>query len=150
MKKTTIRELKEEIKDLVKTKLPIAVDFDGTMVRHRFPDIGEENEKCVEVLKKWIDNGVGIILDTMRCGKELEEAIKWCKDRDIKLYGISKEPNQEEWTTSPKCYAVFSIDDRNLGVPLIYEEGDRPRVDWDKIDKQYSDFIIHLANKYKS
>lgn len=31
-----------------------------------------------------------------------------------------------------KCYGIFSMDDRNIGVPLIIEEGERPRVDWAK------------------
>ena len=140
------RHLNDEIKSLVKHKFPVAVDFDGTMVFHHYPYIGNENKPCVEVLKKWSDNGIGIILDTMRSGKDLEEAVNWCKENNIELYGVGKEPHQEEWTDSNKCYAVFSVDDRNLGVPLRFEEGERPAVDWLEIDRLYSDQLIRFAN----
>lgn len=45
------RHLSEEIKDLVGTKLPIVLDVDGTVVKHHYPDLGEDVPHCVEVLK---------------------------------------------------------------------------------------------------
>lgn len=143
------RHITDEIQDLVKGKLPICVDFDGTMVPHHYPHIIGENKPCVEVLKKWSANGVGIILDTMRGGKELEDAVKWCREQGIELYGISKEPKQHTWTTSTKAYGVFSVDDRNLGVPLKYLSNERPMVDWEEIDRRYTPFILKLAERYK-
>lgn len=143
------RHMADEINDLVDKKLPICVDFDGTMVSHRYPSIGVENKPCVEVLKKWSKNGVGIILDTMRSGEKLEEAVLWCKKHGIELYGIGKEPNQNKWTDSPKAYGVLSVDDRNLGVPLKKVDGERLMVDWKQIDELYTPFILKLAEKYK-
>ena len=130
------------------SKLPITIDFDGTVVSHKYPHIGEENPKCVEVLKKWVENGVGLILDTMRSGKELKEAEDWFKDRDIELYGVNKNPTQETWTDSPKAYGIYSIDDRNIGCPLIEDGNGRLMVDWATIDKYYSENIINLAKLY--
>ena len=141
------RHLNDEINNIVFDKLPICVDFDGTMVFHHYPYIGEENKPCVEVLKKWSDNGVGIILDTMRSGNDCDEAVKWCKERGIELYGVGKDPNQEKWTNSNKCYGVFSVDDRNLGVPLIFRDGERPAVDWKKVDELYTAYILELAKR---
>lgn len=128
--------------------LPVCVDFDGTLVTHRYPLIGEENKPCVDVLKKWSDNGVGIILDTMRSGKLLDEAVQWCKERGIELYGVGKDPYQNEWTDSNKCYGVFSVDDRNLGIPLKCEKNERPKVDWEKVDSLFSEIVINTAKKY--
>lgn len=142
------RYLETEIEELVGKKLPIVVDFDGTVVRHHYPHIGENCPHCVETLKKWTDNGVGIILDTMRSGKDLEAAKKWFKDNDIPLYGVGAEPNQKEWTDSTKAYGILSVDDRNIGVPLVEEEGERPYVDWKEIDKKYSLIILKMAKKY--
>lgn len=111
--------------------ITIALDFDGTVVRHKYPLIGEEVPHAVEVMKKWIDEySVGFILDTMRDGKELEEAIKWFSDRGVVLYAIGKDPDQAAWTTSSKAHANFSIDDRNIGCPM--KNG---FVDWETIDK---------------
>lgn len=129
-------------------KLPIAIDFDGTVVTHEYPEIGKEIPHCIETLRKWCDTGVGIILDTMRSGKYLEDAIEWFKERDIEIYGIGKCPGQEKWTTSTKAHAVLSIDDRNLGCPLMNYEG-YGVVDWGLIDNEYSDRIMKLALKYK-
>lgn len=143
------RHLHDEISSLVNEKLPVCVDFDGTVCAHEYPLIGEENKPCIEVLKKWQDNGIGIILDTMRDGKALDEAVEWLKERGIKLYGIGKDPNQEKWTKSNKAYGIFSIDDRNLGVPLITSKNERPKVDWEKIDELYSDRLLKMAEPYK-
>lgn len=140
--------METEMDRLVKKKFPIVVDFDGTVVKHHYPTIGEDCPYCVETLKKWTNNGVGVILDTMRGGKELEAAKKWFKDKGIPLYGIGAEPNQKEWTDSPKAYGIFSVDDRNLGVPLIEEEEERPYVDWKEIDKKFSAIILKMAKKY--
>ena len=66
-----------------KHKITIALDFDGTCVRHRYPSIGEDLPLCVKTLKKWIKKyNVGLILDTMRSDKELEDAIQWFKDKE--------------------------------------------------------------------
>lgn len=142
------RHLEDEMKDLVGKKLPIVIDFDGTVVKHHYPEIGEVCPHCIEVLKKWTDNGVGLILDTMRSGKDLEAAKKWFKDNDIPLYGVGADPKQKEWTDSTKAYGILSVDDRNLGVPLVFEEGERPYVKWETIDEKYSDIIIKMARRY--
>lgn len=123
---------------MLKTKpsVTICVDFDGTMVEHEYPFIGEEAPGCVKTLKTWIEKyNVGIILDTMRSGKSLEDAVNWCKSHEIKLYGISCDPNQKSWTDSPKAYAPFSVDDRNIGCPLVYGKSKRPYVDWKQVNK---------------
>ena len=43
------RHLKDEIKDLVGKKLPIVVDFDGTVVKHHYPEIGETIPHCIKM-----------------------------------------------------------------------------------------------------
>ena len=116
-------------------KITIALDFDGTCVEHRYPYIGKEATDCVATLKNWVnEHDVGLILSTMRCGEELKEAVQWFKNRDIKLYGIQEHPTQRKWTTSPKCHATLSIDDRNVGCPLkLDSEKKHLVVDWKKI-----------------
>ena len=44
----------------------IAVDFDGTIVEHEFPDIGPPVPGAIESLKRFQDAGVKIILWTTR------------------------------------------------------------------------------------
>lgn len=83
----------------------------------------------------------------MRSSKELDEAVKWCEERGIKFYGINTNPTQKSWTTSPKAYGIFQIDDNALGCPLIFEEGHRPRVDWKTIDEKFSSLIEKLSKQ---
>ena len=113
----------------------IAVDFDGTCVTHEYPRVGKDIG-AIPVLKKLVDNNHKLILYTMRAGKELNDAIEWFKKNDIPLYGIQKNPTQERWTVSNKCYAELYIDDAALGCPLLYTELSlRPYVDWETVEK---------------
>ena len=58
----------------------IAVDFDGTLCKQAWPEIGEENEILIEHLKEQQAAGARLILWTNREGDLLEEAVEWCKD----------------------------------------------------------------------
>lgn len=111
----------------------IAIDFDGTVVTHEYPKIGRYIG-AEPVLKELLEKGIKLVLNTMRSGKELDEAVQWFKERDISLYGINENPDQKSWTTSPKPWAQLYIDDAALGVPLCNGLfGERPYVDWDKV-----------------
>ena len=112
----------------------IAVDFDGTCVEHNYPAIGMDVEGAVDVLRTLNKHGHRIILNTMRSGQRLEAAVWWFRDRKIELWAVNRNPEQEQWTTSPKVYADIYIDDSALGCPLIFLEGvRRPVVNWSKV-----------------
>lgn len=120
----------------------IAIDFDGTCVTHEYPSVGKD-VGAVSVLKDLIYNGHKLILNTMRSGKELSDAVKWFESNNIELYGVNENPTQKSWTTSPKVLAQLYIDDAALGVPLIenliekngFTINDRPYVDWIQVRK---------------
>lgn len=112
----------------------IAVDFDGTCVEHDYPAVGMEVEGAVETLRALQSKGHRLILFTMRSGMKLEAAVKWFKDRKIELWAINKNPEQAEWTESPKVYADIYIDDSALGCPIMFIDGvRRPVVCWAKV-----------------
>ena len=90
----------------------IAVDFDGTVVTHAYPEIGDD-AGAVAVLKELTDNGCRLILYTMRSGALLDKAVKWFRDREIPLYAINENPSQQRWTSSPKIHADLYIDDKD-------------------------------------
>ena len=114
----------------------IAIDFDGTCVTHDYPRVGKDIG-AVPVLKKLIDSGHQLILNTMRSGKELKDAVQWFIDNDIPLYGVNENPTQKSWTASPKVYAHLYIDDAALGCPLMFDHAvsNRPFVNWELVDK---------------
>ena len=119
-----------------KVIIPILVDFDGTVVEHDYPRIGKENKDAVRVMRKFIDlYNVGFILNSTRSGDLTKAAVDWFNERGIKLYGVGLNPSQQSWTSTTKGYGLFSIDDINVGCPLIYEKGKRPRVDWNEVER---------------
>lgn len=114
----------------------IAVDFDGTVVSHMFPQMGDDNPYAVDVLKELVSNGHDLILYTMRSKEYLEDAVNWFIKNDIPLWDINNNKTQKFWTNSPKVYANLYIDDAALGVPLIYDEkSQRDKVNWLEVRK---------------
>lgn len=98
--------------------MTIAVDFDGTIVEHRYPKIGEEIPFATETLKILAQERHKLILWTVREGELLEEAIEWCRQRGVFFYSVNKDYPEEEKSHngfSRKLKADLSIDDRNLG-----------------------------------
>ena len=109
----------------------IAVDFDGTIVEHRFPQIGQPVPGAVEWIKAWSEKGAKIILWTVRSGEYLDHALEYIAKNGIALYGVNKNPQQHHFSSSPKAYAVIYVDDAAYGCPLHQPtEFDSPVVDW--------------------
>lgn len=125
----------------LKNKFWIALDFDGTVIPHIFPDTPEDD--CgigsIQVLKELQATGrVAFVLNTMRSGKNREAAVEWFERNGIKLDADGFRPDQAEWTTSNKTYADLYIDDAALGVPLNIGYGySRPFVDWKKVREYF-------------
>ncbi|MEQ3238130.1 hypothetical protein AAA231_28790, partial [Bacteroides cellulosilyticus] len=59
----------------------IAVDFDGTIVEHRYPSIGREIPFAIDTLKKLTSEHHKLILWSVREGKLLDEAVAFCRER---------------------------------------------------------------------
>lgn len=114
----------------------IAIDFDGTVVTHEYPRIGED-AGAVPVLRELTDNGCRLILYTMRSGELLDKAVEWFRERRIPLYAVNENPAQKRWSRSPKVHADLYIDDSNLGCPLRFIDGVKhPVADWEGIRAQ--------------
>jgi ribonucleotide monophosphatase NagD (HAD superfamily) len=69
----------------------IAVDFDGTIVEHRYPRIGEEIPFAVDTLKLLQQEKHRLILWSVREGALLDEAVEWCKARGLEFYAVNKD-----------------------------------------------------------
>lgn len=111
----------------------IALDFDGTVVTHEYPYVGDDIG-AVPVLKELIAAGHQLILFTMRSGKLLDDALAWFERNGIELYAVNENPEQKSWTSSTKVHANIYIDDCALGCPIRFEDGvRRPFVDWQKV-----------------
>lgn len=98
----------------------IAVDFDGTIVEHKYPQIGKEIPFAIATLKKLQAERHLLILWTVRENDLLEEAVEYCRKRGLEFYAVNAnhpdeqvKPNQ----ASPcrKVRADMYIDDCNVG-----------------------------------
>lgn len=99
--------------------MTIAVDFDGTIVEHRYPEIGKELPFATQTLRMLIEDRHKLILWSVREGKLLDEAVEWCRKRGIEFYAINKDFPEEDLSKnqsfSRKLKADVWIDDRNIG-----------------------------------
>ena len=95
------------------------MDFDGTIVEHRYPEIGREIPFAIDTLKMLIADRHKVILWTVREGKLLDDAVEWCRERGVEFYAVNKDYPEEkkEYNNhfSRKIKAEVWIDDRNLG-----------------------------------
>lgn len=117
----------------------IAVDFDGTIVEHKYPAIGEEKPFACEVLRMLIAERHRLILWTVREGKLLDDAIQWCKKRGVEFWAVNSDSSDmfkeaKDRNLSCKLNADVFIDDSGIaGLP-----------DWNTIYK-----IIHTGKTYE-
>lgn len=105
--------------------MTIAVDFDGTIVEHRYPKIGPEKPFAIQTLLQLQREGHRLILFTSREGELLDKAVEFCREHGLDFYAVnSNEPEKALFSRkTAKVIADVYIDDRNLGgLP-----------DWDEI-----------------
>lgn len=97
--------------------LKVAVDFDGTIVENKFPDIGKPKLFAFETLKAMQQKGMLLILWTVRKEKELDEAIVFCRANGVDFYAVNANYPEEQFDAevSRKIEADVFIDDRNIG-----------------------------------
>jgi len=97
--------------------MKIAVDFDGTIVEHDYPNIGKEKLFAFETLRELQKQNHQLILWTVRTGKELDDAVQFCREKGIEFYAVNKNYPEEifDETTARKIHADIYIDDRNIG-----------------------------------
>ena len=84
----------------------IAVDFDGTLVEDKFPEIGEPIEWVWDDVFKMQERGAKIILWTSRDNERLKAAVEFCTSRGLHFDAIND--NLDE------CKVMFNNDTRKV------------------------------------
>lgn len=120
----------------------IAVDFDGTIVEHKFPAIGKEMLFAFATIKALQQKGHKLILWTFRAGSTLNDAVEFCKKNGIEFYAVNKNYPEEIYddNISRKINADIFIDDRNVGGFLGWSEI------WQTLHPEGEDFLHQLRN----
>ena len=117
--------------------MTIAVDFDGTIVENRYPEIGRELPFATETLRMLAREGHRLVLWSCREGELLDEAVAWCRGRGVEFWAVNRDYPEETTENNPrwtrKLKADLFIDDRNVGgLPdwgviygLVSEDGNK-------------------------
>lgn len=97
----------------------IAVDFDNTIAKTKYPEIIAPIGETIEFLRKAKENGATIILWTCRESEDLDDAVKWCRENNVPIdYVNENDPVRTEWfgNDSRKIGADLYIDDKSFSL----------------------------------
>ena len=106
----------------------IGVDFDGTLAisKGTYPEITGEITEIIDYVTEEQAKGAYLILITMREGKELEDAVTWCKQRGLVFDAVNDNLDfmKEFFHNNPrKIFCTEYIDDMNFGgINYILQE----------------------------
>lgn len=119
----------------------LAVDFDGTLVENKFPNIGNPDWVICNVVKAYQDAGWKIILWTCRTDQMLQDAVQFCHETlGLEFDAVNDNlPEVQAYYkgNTRKVFANLYLDDRSAAlhiggidkpselapVPLIIGEG---------------------------
>lgn len=94
----------------------IAVDFDGTLCKECWPDIGEPNMPLILWLKARRRAGDKVILWTCRCEAKLAAAVVWCGTFGLEFDAVNANlpDNVEKYGNDcRKVFADIYLDDKS-------------------------------------
>lgn len=97
----------------------VGVDFDGTIVRFAFPEIGPTMPGAIDTLKSIVARGAVLVLWTARRGHAREQAVAFLQANGVTIHDVADG--------KPHC-DVF-IDDLALGIPVDANGS----VDWSRV-----------------
>lgn len=109
----------------------VAIDFDGTIVEDKFPEIGELKPGAVEAINALYKAGYTIIIWTCRTGINKARSVEFLAKQGIKWHYINEgsKANVKAYggVDTRKVFADVYVDDKGLLRPLppwneIYEQ----------------------------
>ena len=114
-----------------------AVDFDGTLCKNAYPNIGEPINEMIQWIKDLRKDGHKVILWTCRERMDLVDAIAWYAGHGIFFDAVNdnlEEMKQYFNNNSRKIFANYYIDDRAIypsAVPFFVERNQTVDIDRD-------------------
>ena len=106
--------------------MTLAIDFDGTIVEHRYPEIGRERPFAIRTLLQLQKEHHILILWTVREGKLLQDAIDFCRERGLEFYAVnSNYPGEKRDATTATTDSLSPSEaPAELRHPSPVREGD--------------------------
>ncbi len=111
----------------------LALDFDGTICEHDYPNIGAERELAIYVIKCLLQHGHEVIIWTCRTGNREMEAKDWLNQRGVFPTTINKN------TVNNLCM-FHGVDNRKVFANMYVDDKSFPPfTDWDDLLKYLCD-----------
>lgn len=97
-------------------KLPyiIAIDFDGTLVEDKFPNIGNINIETWNKALEAKENGARLILWTCRNNETLDNAVEFCNINGLEFDAVN--------TNLPEVQAMYGGDTRKVFADEYWDD----------------------------
>ena len=119
-----MKEVDEDLKRLAVRKFTpvVAVDFDQTLAKGKFPEVADVNVGAVNLLREFQLAGGEVILWTCRNGRALADAVAAVAELGLTFDAVNAEaPSTLAWFTaaegwSPKVFANLYVDDKSTGA----------------------------------
>lgn len=95
----------------------IAVDFDGTLVVDRFPEIGPVKSETLRQLRRAKEQGCALVLWTCRTGERLYSAVRFMEELGVVFDAVNDNIDEVKalgWDAR-KVYAHEYWDDKSVG-----------------------------------
>lgn len=87
----------------------LAVDLDGTLsLGARWPELGRPNMRLIQYLINCRKRGFKVILNTMREGELLEQAVKWCEGFGLRFDAVNMN--------LPEMVEIYGYEARKVGA----------------------------------
>lgn len=105
----------------------LAVDFDGTLVENKFPEIGEVNPVMWKAVSAYKAAGYKIILWSCRTDTMLKDAVEFCAERGLTFDAVNENlPEVQAYYggDTRKVFADMYIDDRSA---VLFVQPDGPQ-----------------------
>lgn len=105
----------------------LAVDFDGTLVENKFPEIGEVNPVMWKAVSAYKAAGYRIILWSCRTDTMLKDAVEFCAERGLTFDAVNENiPEVQAYYggDTRKVFADMYIDDRSA---VLFVQPDGPQ-----------------------
>lgn len=120
----------------------IAVDFDGTIVENKYPDIGELFPDAKRIINKYKSLGGHVIINTCRSGLHEEKVVEFLEDNDIMYDAINEN--------LPHRIKLFNADCRKIGADLYLDDRDvwfesiKNLIGWKLTIEHYWNMVEHI------
>lgn len=113
---------------MIEKELFVAIEFDGCIVTHDYPEIGEKVPFVKESIDAFRASGLKTILLTSREGDALQKAVDHLNRYDMMTDFVNENPTIK---CKNKLFAHVYVDPAAVGIPTIMHPCNSSRcVDW--------------------